>query len=211
MTPTFPFILNYFGREIQINPDPMAPFWVAGLRSGLGLLGITDLGLLVLAVGWPSTEPAPWSISEALELETLQREYNRNEDILSQADKLGRTEADRQQLRREMRLLHGQIQEARAALKAANIQDIPADVTARTAAAARVRAALVAAGVPASVVAGWASAIVAACSSSSDAGFSEWAKLEASGFSKAPAGNTSSGASESPAPTAVETPSAGSL
>ena len=209
MNPTFPLTINYFGRELLISPDPMVFYWVAGLRSGLGLLGITDLGLLTLAVGWPANEPAPWSMSEALELEALQREYNRNEDILSQADKLGRTEADRQQLRREMRILHGQIQEARAALKSAIIQDIPADITARSAAAARVRLHLVASGVPAPVVAGWASALVAACSSCSDAGFAEWSKLEATGFSTAPAENSSSGAS-APLPVNVETPSAGS-
>jgi hypothetical protein len=210
MNPTFPITIEYFGREIQINPDPMVPFWVAGLRSGLGLLGITDLGLLTLAIGWPATEPAPWSMSEVLVLEALQRDYNRSEDILAQADKLGRTEADRQQLRREMRSLHGQIQEARAALKAATIQDIPADITTRSAAAARVRVALVTAGVPAPVVASWASTMVAACSSSSDAGFVEWAKMEATGFLTAPAGTPSSGASESPSATPA-TPSDGSL
>lgn len=210
MNPTFPIIIVYFGRELRIDPGPMTPFWIAGLRSELGLLGITDLGLLALAVGWPATEPAPWSISEALELEALQRSYNRNEDILSQAAKLGLGDAEQQERRRETRLLHGQIQEARAALKAASIQDIPADITARSAAAARVRAALMAAGVPASVVAGWASSLVAACSTASNEGFAQWANLEAAGFSTAPAGSSFSGASEPPGAT-PEMHSAGSL
>ena len=209
MTPTFPITIQYFGRDMQIVPDPMVPFWVRGLRSDLGLLAITDLGLLALAIGWPAASTPPWAQEEQAAVEDLERQLSSLKGELAASAKLGQTDADRAEIRREMAGMTAQLSDARIKLRGAQVADIPADSTARAIAASRVKSALVAAGVPAVVVAGWASTLVAACNQASDAGFAEWSQMEAAGFSTAPAGISSSGASESPAVNAAM-PSGGS-
>ena len=88
------------------------------------------------------------------------------------------------------------------------ILDLPTSAGDRARLAARVQASLVGSGAPIEIVTQWAADAINRAAAQADAGWQEWARLEATGFSKAPAGNTSSGASESPA-SSVETPSAG--
>lgn len=208
-SPTFPVTIHYFGRAVPIAPDPMAAYWVRGVVGGLGLLAITDLGLLVLALGWPASVVPPWAQEEqaAVEAHTATVATLRGE--LAMSAKLGQTDADRAEIRRELADTARKLTEAQASLKAAAVADIPASPEERATAAARVRAALEAAGVPAVVVAGWAATLVAACRSAADAGWARWADMEAAGFSTAPAGMSSSGAFGSPDGTPAM-PSAGS-
>jgi hypothetical protein len=70
-SPTFPVTIHYFGRAVPIAPDPMAAYWVRGVVGGLGLLAITDLGLLVLALGWPASVVPPWAQHGPWESECL--------------------------------------------------------------------------------------------------------------------------------------------
>lgn len=205
-----PTLINYFGTEVEIKPDPTLAYWITAFRNNAsGLLAIVDLGTLALAHAWPSDGPTPpWLTTAQAELDRADADCKALEGELKVSHKLGQTDADRREIQRELQEAMRVRETARIQRNALAVSDIPPQPADQALVARRIRAAFEAAGVPGSVVANWAVQVVAHCVEISDGGWKEWAKLEASGFSKAPAGNTSSGASESPA-SSVETPSAG--
>jgi hypothetical protein len=184
-------------QEVSILLDPLLASAIYAARTQAeGHSTLQRIGLVALAIGWTGA-PKPW-LAGLTEI----RDAAAGQKAMYESEMRGRggalTGDELRELKRDLVGATDACQQAEAALRAADIRDLPLDLARTSLEAAAIQESILSAGVPALRLSTWVSEVIRYCDATATAGYSEWMALEEAGFSIPPAEKSSSGGSKSP-------------